>query len=228
MRGAVRLMPEALRQMMQAHQKELLDGMLSPGSSEDQPEHWQHPRGEYGSAARKAEEDARALVAAVERREPLAQVSRRFGTLAHWIADVNDPLHAADRDPNLKNYYRDYQSFLQKSMSKFPLVFLGYRSPTLTEHGPGQYLLAASERSREYAESVRRAYHPDGTRVSREAFDTRSVAFGVGSLSYSNAVNDIMRVWLWAWEACHGDITNTPYPLEPAAAGNRASEDTSP
>ncbi len=100
-------MPEAVRQMMQAYQKELLAGMLSPGSSEDQPEHWQHPRGEYGSAARKAEEEARALVAAVERREPLAQVSRRFGALALWIADVNDPLHAADRDPNLKNYYRD-------------------------------------------------------------------------------------------------------------------------
>ena len=221
-------MPEALRQMMQAYQGELLDGMLSPGSSEDQPEHWQHPRGEYGSAASKAEEEARALVAAVEHRKPLAQVSRRFGALAHWIADVNDPLHTADRDPNLKNYYRDYQSFLQKSMSEFPLVFMGYRSPTLTEHGPGHYLLAASERSRHYAESVRRAYKPDGTRVSSEAFDTRSLAFGVGSLSYSNAVNDIMRVWLWAWEASHGDITNTPYPLEPATPGNRASEDTSP
>ena len=113
-------------------------------------------------------------------------------------------------------------------MKAFPLVFLGYRSPTLTEQGPGQYLLASSERSRQYAQSVRRAYHPDGTRVSKEAFDARSLAFGVGSLSYSNAVNDIMRVWLWAWEACHGDITNTPYPLEPAAPVNRGSEDISP
>jgi len=228
LRKAVRLMPEALQEMMQAYQKELLAGMQSPGSPEDQPEHWQHPRGDYGSAARKAEEEARALVAAVERREAFSQVSRRFGVLAHWVADVNDPLHTADLDPNLKNYYRDYQSFVQESMSKFRLVFLGYRSETLTEHGPGPYLLASSERSRDYAESIRRSYNPDGTRVSRQAFDVRSPAFGVGSLSYSNAVNDIMRVWLWAWESCHGDITNTPYPLEPAAPGTRASEDTSP
>ncbi len=228
LRQATRLMPESLRQVMQAYQKELLAGMLSPGSSEDQPEHWQHPRGDYGSAARQAEEEARALVAAVDRRESLSQVSRRFGVLAHWVADVNDPLHTADLDPNLKNYYRDYQSYVQESMPQFRLVFLGYRSDTLTQHGPGLYLLSSSERSRDYAESIRRSYHPDGTRISREAFDVRSLDFGVGSLSYSNAVNDIMRVWLWAWESCHGDITNTPYPLEPAAPLNRASEEPSP
>jgi hypothetical protein len=228
LKRAVRLMPESLRQMMRAYQKELLEGMLAPGSPEDQPEHWQHPRGDYGSAARKAEEEARALVAAVERHEPLKQVTRRFGALAHWVADVNDPLHTADRDPNLKNYYRDYQSYLQESLPRFPLVFLGYRAPTLTARGPGHYLLESSARSGEYAESIRRAYHPDGSRISAEAFDERSLAFGVGSLSYSNAVNDIMRVWLWTWEASHGDTTNTPYPLEPAAPESPAATEETP
>jgi hypothetical protein len=221
LRGAVRLMPESLREMMQAYQQELLLGMSHPGSKEDAPEHWQHPDGDYGAAAHKAEEEARALVTALDGREPLWKVVRRFGALAHWVADVNNPLHAADPDPNLKNYYRDYQSFLQESMEDFPLVFQGYRSPTLTSGGPATYLLQSSERSRKYAESVRRAYHPDGKRVSPQAFDSRSLTFGVGSLSYSNAVNDIARVWLWAWEAGHGDTTHTPYPLDPPAGDDK-------
>jgi hypothetical protein len=230
LRGAIRLMPDTLRQMLVAHQQELMKGMLSPGTPEDRPEHWQHPAGDYGAAAQQAEKEALAVAAAMDSHRPLSEVVRRFGTLAHWIADINDPLHAADRDPNLATYYRDYQSFLEESVSRYPLVFLGYRSPTLSGHGPGRYLLESAERSREYAESVRAAYHPDGTRVSKQAFDERSLAFGVGSLSFSNAVNDIARVWLWAWERCHGDTSGTPYPLEPgtspAAEGRTGSTDT--
>jgi hypothetical protein len=223
LRGAIRLMPDTLRQMMVAHQEELLKGMLSPGTPEDRPEHWQHPSEEYGAAARKAEEEAVALAAAMDGHRPLPEVVRRFGTLAHWIADINDPLHAADRDPNLGRYYRDYQSYLEQSLSRYPLVFHGYRSATLSSSGPGRYLLESAARSREYAESVRAAYNPDGTRLSKQAFDERSLAFGVGSLSFSNAVNDIARVWLWAWERCHGDTSGTPYSLQPAPSPAAAS-----
>ena len=163
-----------------------------------------------------AAQEANALTKAMNSHRPLSEVVRHFGALAHWVADVNNPLHAADRDPGLAGYYSDYQTYLEEQLPRFPLVFEGYRSPTLSAAGPAAYLMESAARSREYAEPIGRAYGPDGARSSPEAFDERSLAFGVGSLSYSKAVNDIVRVWLWAWESSHGDTSETPYPLDPA------------
>ena len=214
-RDAVRLMPESLRKVMQRYQKELVAGVLRPGTPEDRPEHWQHPNGDYGTAAQQVEQEARAIIAGMNSHRPLAQVVRRFGILAHRIGDVNDPLHAADRDPAVGRYYADYQKYLEQQMGRFRLVFEGYRSATLDDQGPEAYLMETAARSREYALAVRRAYREDGSRVSPQSFDVRSLAFGVGSLSYSHAVNDIMRIWLWTWEGCHGDTGRTPFPLDP-------------
>jgi hypothetical protein len=227
-RDAVRLMPESLRELMIHHERELLAGLLEPGSAEDQPEHWQHPEGAYGTAARRAEEDAEGLAAAVNGRVPFSEVMHRFGRLAHWVSDVNDPLHAGDRDPRLRAYYRDYQTYLEQQLPRFPLVFQGYRDATLSAGGPEAYLMRSAQRAREYGRAVGRAYDPEGRRISLEAFDERSLAFGVGSLSYSNAVNDISRVWLWTWEQAHGDTSRTPLPLPSADGAAGGDEDTIP
>jgi hypothetical protein len=213
---AIALSPASLREILGRRRADLLSGMLAPGSAEDQPEHWQHPTGEYGTAAARALAESRELIAAVNGHRPMTEIARRFGRLAHWVADVNDPLHAGDRDPALARYYADYERYVEQQMPRFPLVFEGYRSPILSSGGPQPYLLAVAERSRQYAAVVRRAYLADGRRVSPEAFDVRSLAFGIGSLATSDAVNDIARVWLWTWEACHGDTSGTPYPLPPA------------
>jgi hypothetical protein len=213
---ALRLLPSSLRELLGDRRSALVAALVAPGSTEDRPEHWQHPEGAYGTAALRAESEARALIAAVDAHEPIAAIVARFGRLAHWVADVNDPLHAADRDPRLARYYVDYQEYLESQIPRFRLVFLGYRSEVLSRSGPRAFLLLSAGRSREYARAVRRAYSPEGVRVSPQAFDERSLAFGVGSLAYSNAVNDVVRVWLWAWEACHGDTAGTPFPL-PAA-----------
>jgi len=215
LRDAVRLMPLSLRTVMEANERELLAGMIEPMAAEDQPEHWQHPAGDYGSAAAQAQREATRLIGAVDEHEPLRAVVRRFGTLAHWVEDVNNPLHTADRDGALSLYYADYQRFLEQQLDRFPLAFHGYRSARLASDGPRAYLLESAERSRQYAAAVRRGYGADGRRLSAQAFDERSLPFGVGSLSFSHAVNDIVRVWLWAWEASHGDVSGTPYPLDP-------------
>ena len=214
-RDAVKLMPRSLQRMMEHHDRSLLQGMLSPGSPEDQPEHWQHPDGNYGSAAQEVEEAAAALVAAVGNRAPFHEVIRRFGALAHWTMDVGDPLRAGDRDPALKDYYRDYERYVEQQLPRFRLVFLGYRSETLTDDGPREFMMESADRSNQYAQAIRRGYDDEGRRRSRQAFDERSIAFAVGSLAYSHAVNDISKLWIWAWENCNGDTTRTPFPLEP-------------
>jgi hypothetical protein len=215
---ALRLLPSSLRKLLGDRRQALIAALVAPGSSEDRPEHWQHPEGAYGIAARRAQLEAEALVTAVDAHEPLAQIVARFGRLAHWVADVNDPLHTADRDPRLARYYVDYEEYLESQIPRFRLVFLGYRADELSRSGPRTFLLQSAGRSREYARAVGRAYTSEGVRVSPQAFDERSLAFGVGSLAYSNAVNDIVRVWLWAWEGCNGDTTGTPFPLPPVGS----------
>jgi len=219
---ALRLLPSSLRELLANRRAVLVAAVATPGSPEDQPDHWQHPDGAYGTAAARAETDARELAAAVDAHEPMARIVARFGRLAHWVGDVNDPLHTGDRDPRLKRYYADYQKYLEGQIPRFRLVFLGYRSDLLTRSGPRQFLMASAARSREYARPIGRAYTAEGARVSAQMFDERSLAFGVGSLAYSNAVNDIVRVWLWSWERCHGDTSGTPYPLPPVASSGAA------
>jgi len=215
--NALRLLPRSLQELLGDRRGALIAALLAPGSTEDRPDHWQHPEGAYGTAANRAESEAKALVAAVDAHNPVVEIVARFGRLAHWVADINDPLHTADRDPRLARYYVDYQEYLESQLPRFRLVFLGYRSERLSGSGPRAFLLQSAERSRDYARAVGRAYTPEGERVSPQAFDERSLAFGVGSLAYSNAVNDIVRVWLWAWEGCNGDLSGTPFPL-PATA----------
>ena len=39
--------------------------------------------------------------------------------------------------------------------------------------------------------------------------------FGVASLSYSQSVNDIARVWTYIWSQAGGDVEGIPFPQSP-------------
>ena len=49
------------------------------------------------------------------------------------------------------------------------------------------------------------------------SLDERSVPFGIASLAYSQAVNDIVRIWASLWRTAGGDPA--PAPLPPGTAG---------
>ena len=66
-----------------------------------------------------------------------------------------------------------------------------------------------------------RAYAAAGDPPAAAAFDDRSIPFAVGSLSYSRAVNDIVRAWLTAWRMAGGDTGRTPYAKKEDEQGGR-------
>ena len=64
---------------------------------------------------------------------------------------------------------------------------------------------AAALRSAQLLPPVQSAYNPDGRPRSAADFDEKSLPFGVASLSFSQAVNDIARVWSVIWRRAGGD-----------------------
>src|SRR6266446_5397681 len=57
------------------------------------------------------------------------------------------------------------------------------------------------------ARMIGAAFKDDGTPRTPQSLDERSVPFAVASLAYSQAVNDIVRVWCRLWRASGGDMT---------------------
>src|SRR5262245_5125656 len=108
--------------------------------------------------------------------------------------------------------------------ARFPVVLDGKPSPSLGKDRIEEFGLASARRSSAFVDHVRSAYTPAGKRISAAAFDEKSLPFGVASLSYSQAVNDIARLWTHLWRRAGGDITGQPFPLESAPADRKSKK----
>ncbi len=204
---AVRLLPASLRLAIEHRREPLLRGMLEPMTGEDGPGH--RPPWQGGTLDAEIAERAAALVRSVESAAPFDEVARSFGALAHFVADAGYPPGAAGAGGAAR--YADFASFCESRRPRFPLVFYGYDDPDLARGDFRGFARRVLERARKEFPSLERAYAAAGTPPDPAAFDDRSVPFAVASLSYSNAVTDIAKAWLAAWQAAHGDVGRTPY-----------------
>ena len=110
--------------------------------------------------------------------------------------------------------------FCESRRPKFPLVFYGHDDPALARRDWLGFARAVMSRSRADDRMLARAYAQAGKPPDPSAFDDRSIPFAVGSLSYSRSVNDVVRVWLAAWDAAGGDAGRTPF-RKPAPASTK-------
>jgi hypothetical protein len=169
----------------------------------------------------------------VESRRPMADLVYRLGVVAHYAADLSDPVLTHPRGATAP-FIEDYGRYVERNLIRYPVVFYGYPDiESLLQAGredrdarPGRRLhtdaLAQARHARAYYEHLERAYALSGG--SSETFDERSIPFGIGSLAYSRAVTGIARAWLHAWTAARGDISGTPHlkgapPLPPSLEG---------
>jgi hypothetical protein len=200
---AVKMMPRSLRTVLGTHREALMRGALEPMATEGGPEH--APAALPGRAA----EESDRLVQAVDSLQSFREIAVRFGALAHTVADAGFPPLAAGEQG--AGHYTDFALFVEQRMDRFPLVFYGhgdFREQALDRAGYVHEVLArAVENDRKIAAIYAKAGDPPAAAF----FDDRSVPFAVGSLSYSRTVNDIVRIWLDAWNRAHGDLGRTPY-----------------
>jgi hypothetical protein len=224
---AVKLTPPALRAVLERYRGDLVDGMLDPSRAESGEDHRQREGG-YGHAARTIGlrcEQAQTLVGKPGR---LGLAVYALGNAAHFAADVNFPLNTGGDGRTDPVFYAAYQRYVETTLGRFPVVLNREDSPELRESRLEDFGRAAARRASAFLPPIQAAYTPDGKPRSASSFDERSLPFGIASLSYSNAVNDIARVWIHVWESVGGDPSGRPFsadsPRPPGNAG-KARED---
>ncbi|HZN56128.1 MAG TPA: hypothetical protein VFB67_12490 [Candidatus Polarisedimenticolaceae bacterium] len=204
---AIKMMPPTLRTALEKRRDEVRRGMLLPMTEEDAPGH--RPAWDRGTLSDSVDAAARELVAGANGHAPFDEIARRFGTLAHFVADAGFPPAAAGPDGVPR--YAHFASFCETRRARFPLVFYGHDNASLARTDFRGFTSGVLERSRAEDLNLARAYAAASSWNDPVAFDDRSVPFAIASLSYSRSVTDIVQAWLAAWKLCHGDLAGTPY-----------------
>jgi len=205
---AVRLMPESLRLALDTHRRPLLSGMLEPLVEEDGTEHL--PAGAGGTVEAAARQAAADLADALTHPTPFDEIARRFGRLAHFVADAGfPPSHGADAGADSR--YRHFGPFCDSRLGRIPLVFYGYADDDLDRGDFETFVTRIAATAGAHDEDLARAYAAAGDPPDPSAFDDRSVPFAVCSLSYSQTVTHVAQTWLSAWRTAEGDVRRTPY-----------------
>ncbi len=202
-RESARLMPPSLRRILQAHFEEVASGVAEASSGKS--------GGAPAGAPARVETIAREIQKSINEHRPFAEISRRFGALAHWVCTLQDPLQAADADPRESEYAIDYALYVEGNLGKYPLVFYGWSDDLLDAGDVAGFAEAAVSRARRYYGYISRAYSPGNPVPAVQRFDDRSLPFGIGSLCYSRCVTDTARIWLHIWKSARGDMHGTPY-----------------
>ena len=204
---AVKLMPPSLRKVLEKRRNDLRRGMLEPMTQEDALAH--RPPWDDGTLDASVDAAARDLVSGATTRVSFHDVARRFGVLAHFVADAGFPPAAAG--PAGATRYAHFAALCQTRRPRFPLVFYGHGNDALARDDFKGFTLQILERARTEDANLARAYAEAPNWSDAASFDDRSVPFAIASLSYSRTVTDIVQAWLAAWRDCHGDLGGTPY-----------------
>ena len=204
---AIKLMPPSLRKVLEKRRNDLLRGMLEPLTQEDTLAH--RPPWENGTIEASVETAARDLVSGVTTQVSFHDVARRFGVLAHFVADAGFPPGAAGATG--APHYAHFASLCEARRPKFPFVFYGHDNASLARNDFKSFTLTILERARAEDGTLSGAYARAGNVGNVAAFDDRSVPFALASLSYSHSVTDIVQAWIAAWRECGGDLFGLPY-----------------
>lgn len=146
--------------------------------------------------------ETRSTVSMVKQGRPMRQVIERLGYLAHLVADANNPFNVANADPAMNEMKPDYEQYFERRLMKFPTVFYGLEPSFEVQ----PYFDRTFERSASFYPVVREEYFRTGERRTSAAFDDRSTAFGVASVSYSRTVTDLVNLYYFIWREAGGDV----------------------
>lgn len=202
---AFRLMPPSLRTQLEKHKKDCLMGTLEPMLNEGEQNH--DPGIDGKVTAEKIARQARAIVNMIDNREPFRKVIYEMGVLSHHITDLNFPLTKSGEG---KEHYDAFAQFCQSKEDKVQFVFYGFYDPHLSGNDLHAFAVKAFQRSASHIPYVKESFH----RIqhgSQAEFDDRSILFGIAAISFSHAVTDIARTWLYIWDQAHGDFAETPH-----------------
>ncbi len=201
MKGAA-LAPPDLRLLLTKYETDYKHGLETAQADEGTDAHRYFVLSKRGRLRERIERETRASIAAIRKGDPMQVVVDRLGTIAHLVADANNPFHTSDADSRLAPLHDDFEQYFERRMSKFPTVFYGLdENFALTP-----YLARTFERSSKLSPLMSEEYFRGGVQHSSAEFDDRSTAFGVASVCYSHAVTDLVNLYYYIWREAGGDV----------------------
>ena len=196
------LAPPDLRMLIERFELDYKQGLARAQADEGTDSHHYFLVSRQGRLRERIERETRGTVDAIRKGEPMNVVVERLGGLAHLVADANNPFHVANDDARLTSSKSDFEHYFERRLPKFPTVFYGldpqFRLPA--------YLDRTFARSAKFYPLVASEYFRNGERRTSAAFDDRSTAFGVASISYSRAVTDVANLYYFIWKEAGGDV----------------------
>jgi hypothetical protein len=196
------LAPPDLRMLIERFENDYKQGLARAQSDEGTESHHYFVVSREGRLRERIERETRSTVDAIRKGEPMSSVVERLGGLVHLVADANNPFHVANGDARLAASKNDFELYFERRLPKFPTVFYGLDPQfRLTS-----YLDRTFARSARFYPLVASEYFRDGERRTSAAFDDRSTAFGVASISYSRAVTDVVNLYYFIWKEAGGDV----------------------
>jgi hypothetical protein len=207
---AMRLMPASFQGVMLRHQEEILIACMKPDEF-DEAQHTYDLQTRSGYLQQRVMELSAAIPLKIKRHVPFREIAPDFGRLAHYMADLNDPLMLDNSDEREPQYRTDFEIYLQKNIEKFPWIFEGHDTPLLGQAHLKEYIHSVAVRGAERYPRLGEAYFPNGVLVSSDTFDPRSLPFGIASLSFSRSISNAVQIWFHTWKSSNGDVTRTPF-----------------
>ncbi|HVT16784.1 MAG TPA: hypothetical protein VHQ90_11495 [Thermoanaerobaculia bacterium] len=199
-REAGRLAPPDLARQIERRRAAYAAGVLAPFDDSDPARHVKGPPPDSaGELDGVLLGEVAAAIAAIRAHRPFDEVVRRLGTVSHYVADANNPLAAAQQEPELGRYFGDYWRYVEGAEPRFPLIFYGIDSGLEQTPDLSPLVGRALGRGRALAPLVAEEYRRIGFASGIGRFDDRSTAFGVASLAFSHAVTDVALVLRYIW-----------------------------
>ncbi len=197
-REAARLTPPDLARQIARRERSYEAGVTAPFTETDATRHRKSEDGS-GSLDRVLLGEVDGAVAAIRAHRPFDEIVQRLGTVAHFVADANDPLAVSAADPEESRYFVDYLRYAESAEPRFALVFYGVPERLAADRDVAALLQETLRRGRELYPLVGREYRRIGYGSGVAAFDDHSTAFGVASLAFSHAVTDVATVLRYIW-----------------------------
>ncbi|HYO75029.1 MAG TPA: hypothetical protein VE010_01095 [Thermoanaerobaculia bacterium] len=199
---AAALAPPDLSMLINRFDAEYKRGLERAQADEGTESHSYFVLSRKGRLRERIERETRGAIDAVRKGEPMSLVVERLGGLVHLVADANNPFHVANDNTRLSASHDDFEQYFERRLAKFPTVFYGLDP----QFRLNTYLDKTFARSAKFYPLVAEEYFRDGERRTSAAFDDRSTAFGIASISYSRAVTDVVNLYYYIWKEAGGDV----------------------
>ncbi|OGF66418.1 MAG: hypothetical protein A2Y62_15870 [Candidatus Fischerbacteria bacterium RBG_13_37_8] len=202
---ALLLMPRTFRNVLKVYYDDLITGAAESSSLLNSEDHLLYEDGSYGKATFRIKQLSDKIVYDIYHHVPFHIIAREFGYIVHYVTDLNNPFHTAEKDSVAVQCEKEFSSFMTNYLDKFPFVFYGYSSKSLEKNDIEEFSQSIVDRSSKLRKVLLKTMHNGKAVASARKFDEKSLVFGVAAVSYQHSISNTAQLWLHIWKNAHGD-----------------------